>query len=83
MLPFPKCHIYGIAQYGALRLASFTQHNVYDPLCCVNLRHSGLFAGVVGYGMFIHSPADGLLRCFQALVMVSRAALNTHGQHFV
>lgn len=79
--PFSVLYKWTRAVWSLLRPTSPTQHNLLTWPCtvaCVTHCHPGPLPGVVDRGVFIHSPADGHLSCFQALAMRNRTPLNIH-----
>ena len=91
ILPFPECHVIGIIQYVAFSDWLLSLSNIH-------LRFLHVFSGLdtlflfsteyyffvwICHSLFIHSPTEGHLGCFQLLDILNKAAVNIYEQVFV
>ena len=90
VLSFPECHIIGIIQYVAFSDWLLSLSNMYLRFLHVLswLDNSFLFnteysIACMYHSLFIHSPTEGYVGCFQFLTIMDKAASNIHVQVFV
>ena len=90
ILSFLECHINETIQCTAFCLTTFTLHygfEIHHVVECI----SSLFFVVTSYysivriyhNLFIHSPVDRHLSCFQFGSIMTKTAVNIHAQVFI
>ena len=91
VLPFPECHIVGIAQYVAFLDWLLSLSNMLSSFLHVFLwlDRSFLFIAeeysivCMCHSFFLHPPTEGHFGCFQVLAIINKAVVNIHVQGFV
>ena len=89
VLPFPECHIVEIILYIALPDWLLSAIRIQDSSMSFHSSIVHFFIALnnislYGYqNLFIHSPIEECLSCFQVLAVMNKVAINIHVQVYV